>query len=324
MNKYLWKRIKYLLIGITGCLLVLIAWSFIEPYSLDRKVVVAEVPSLPQSWQGKQIAVIADFQIGMWLANTNTVQQAIRQIVIDRPAVALIAGDFVYKPGSNLTPELNQVIELVRPLVDAKIPTYAVLGNHDYGVKKITEPDGGGQQRANQIEQALEAIGIPVLQNEAIVLPNEDPVATEDFYLVGIGAYLPKQSQPLRAIAQVPDQAARFVLMHNPASFAELPAGTAPVAVAGHTHGGQIQIPFMPDWSWMTLVEDKPSWAWLSQIRGDIVRVSGWIPGYGNAENRLYINRGIGFSHLPIRFNCRPELTMFTLRAKAAPTNTVA
>lgn len=317
MNKYLWRRIQYLLIGITGCLLVLIAWCFIEPYFLDRKVVVAEVPSLPHSWQGKQIAVIADFQIGMWLANTNTVKQAIRQIVTDRPAATLIAGDFVYKPGSNLTPELNQVIELVRPLVDAKIPTYAVLGNHDYGVRKITQPDGGGQQRANQIEQALEAIGIPVLQNEAIALPNPDSSDEEEpLYLVGVGAYLPGQSRPLEAIAPIPHNAARFALMHNPASFADFPPDTAPIAVAGHTHGGQIRIPLMPEWSWMTLVEDQPGWTWISQIKGDSVRVSGWIPGYGNPGNHLYINRGIGFSYLPIRFNCSPELTVFALQAK--------
>lgn len=317
MNKHLWQRIKYLLLGVVGFLLALLVWAVIEPYYLDKDIVVAEIPSLPPSWQGKQIAVVADFQIGMWMANTRTAEQAIAQIVADRPAAAFIAGDFVYKPGANLTPELNQVTELVRPLIAAQIPTYAVLGNHDYGAKKLTEAGTAGEQRANQIQQKLAAIGIPVLQNEAIVLPNQDQTSEkEKLYLVGIGAYLPKQSQPLNAIAQVPDNAARFVLMHNPASFAELPSGTAPIAVAGHTHGGQIRIPFLPDWSWMTLVEDKPSWSWLSQIKGEIMRVSGWIPGYGNANNHLYINRGIGFSHLPIRFNCRPELTVFTLQAK--------
>ncbi|MEP0914426.1 metallophosphoesterase [Leptolyngbya sp. GB1-A1] len=313
MNKYLWRRIKYFLLALAGFLLALLVWGVIEPYSLDREVVTAEIPWLPQSWQGKKIAVVSDFQIGMWMANTRTIAQSIDQIIAERPAAALIAGDFVYKPGDSSTPELDQVIQLVRPLVAAQIPTYAVLGNHDYDAPT----EAAGQQRATRIQQALESIGIRVLQNEAIVLPNTEQ-ATENnrLYLVGIGAHLPKQSQPQQAIAQVSSTAARFVLMHNPASFAELPAGTAPIAVAGHTHGGQIRIPFLAEWSWMTLVEDQPSWSWLSQIRGDIVRVSGWIPGYGNAGNRLYINRGIGFSHLPIRFNCPPELTMFTLQAK--------
>lgn len=73
---------------------------------------------------------------------------------------------------------------------------------------------------------------------------------------------------------------------------------------------------FLPQWSWMTLIEDRPGWAWLSQIQGDTMRVSGWIPGYGNPGNHLYINRGIGFSHLPIRFNCPPELTILTLQTE--------
>lgn len=319
MNKGGWRRIKYVLFALFGSFLVLILWSLVEPYRLDQTVVDVEVPALPQTWQGKQIAVVADLQVGMWMANTRTIEQAIAQIMADRPAAALIAGDFVYRPGDNVNPELDRVVELLRPLVTAQIPTYAVLGNHDYGVKTLTQPDADAQQRASHIQQSLESVGIRVLQNEAIALPNASQTSeNERLFLVGIGAYLAKHSQPLQAIAQVPNNVARFVLMHNPASFAELPSGTAPVAVAGHTHGGQIRTPFMSDWSWMTLVEDKSSWSWLSQIKGDTVRVSGWIPGYGNANNRLYINRGIGFSHLPIRFNCRPELTMFTLQLQAS------
>jgi len=316
MKKRLWRRVKYSLLGVAGFLLALLIWSLVEPYHLDRENVTASIPNLPQAWQGKQIAVVADFQIGMWMANTKTVEQAIDQIIVDRPAAALLAGDFVYKPGESITTELDRVVELVRPLATAQIPTYAVLGNHDYRVKTLTQPDASAKQRATQVQQALESLGIRVLQNDAIALPNSDATdQNEILYLVGIGAYLPKQSHPVEAIAQVPDDAARFVLMHNPASFANLPADTAPIAVAGHTHGGQIKIPFLPGWSWMTFVEDKPSWSWISKIKGDIVRVSGWISGYGNEGNHLYINRGIGFSKLPIRFNCPPELTVFTMEA---------
>jgi predicted MPP superfamily phosphohydrolase len=51
---------------------------------------------------------------------------------------------------------------------------------------------------------------------------------------------------------------------------------------------------------------------WLSSEK---VKADGWIDGYGQAGNRLYVNRGIGFSSLPPRINCRPELTFFTLRS---------
>ena len=89
--------------------------------------------------------------------------------------------------------------------------------------------------------------------------------------------------------------------MHNPDVFAELPAGTAPLALAGHTHGGQVRLPFMPSWSWFALVTQ------------DAVHTDGWIDDYGAPGNRLYVNRGIGMSGLPVR-NCRPEVTLITLQ----------
>lgn len=48
-------------------------------------------------------------------------------------------------------------------------------------------------------------------------------------------------------------------------------------------------------------------------MRDDPVHADGWIDGYGKAGNRLYVNRGIGMSAVPIRINCPPELTIFTL-----------
>jgi uncharacterized protein len=204
----------------------------------------------------------------------------------------------------------------------SQIPTYAVLGNHDYA---SDNGDTDNRSRSNKLQDALEAIDVQVLENEAVALglpengeANRDGLTTTDqqdiLYLVGIGAHRPDEDQPVDAIEQVPSGAARLVLMHNPASFAELPPNTAPLAMAGHTHGGQIQIPFTPEWTWMSLLQDDSEWDWISQIQGDDVRVAGWIKGYGESGNRLYINRGIGFSLIPIRFNCPPEITRFTLR----------
>lgn len=94
--------------------------------------------------------------------------------------------------------------------------------------------------------------------------------------------------------------------MHNPASFERIAAGRAPIAFAAHTHGGQVRIPF------------TPKWTWLSWVRGERVHSDGWDPpSVGAPGNRLYINRGIGMSELPVCINCRPELTLFTLRRLA-------
>jgi len=127
-------------------------------------------------------------------------------------------------------------------------------------------------------------------------------------YLVGIGSHWPNEDKPAVALAEVPELAPRFVMMHHPESFTLFPANTAPVAVAGHTHGGQIRLPFTPKWSWLTFTKE------------DRVHVDGWIDGYGQQSNHLYVNRGIGFSILPIRINCPPEITLFTLRQARSST----
>ncbi len=113
-------------------------------------------------------------------------------------------------------------------------------------------------------------------------------------------------------LALVPRDAARVVLMHHPDSFEQLPAGTGPVAFAAHTHGGQVRLPLTPEWSWLTF------------IRGDKVHADWWVSGdYGASGNRRSVNHGIGFSYVPMRVNCPPELTRFTLRrvvsARPAP-----
>lgn len=150
------------------------------------------------------------------------------------------------------------------------------------------------------------------MKNEAVPLglPDENNAPKEaagksdsTLYLVGIGSHYAGNAKPEIALAQVPENAPRIIFMHNPDSFAEFPSDTAPLALAGHTHGGQVRIPFTEDWSWMALfIEDK-------------VQADGWIDNFGQTGNRLYVNRGIGFSTFPVRINCRPELTIFTLRS---------
>lgn len=302
------KTIRNILLGLLGLFGLLVVWGLIEPYVIDTEEEVAEIPNLPPAWEGQRVAVIGDWQIGMWLDNTLTIRRIVEQLIEERPALVLIIGDFIYGVRENPSEELNKAIEFVRPLPEAGIPTYAVLGNHDYAMKsKKAPPD---QKLAAKLYQALEAVGVQVLQNEAVVLApsgdrNQTPATTAiaaPLYLVGIGSHWPNNDKPAVALAQVPDGAPRLVMMHNPESFAAFPAGTAPVAVAGHTHGGQFRLPFTPEWSWLTFSKE------------DQVHADGWIDGYGQPGNDLYVNRGIGFSIIPLRINCPPEVTLFTLQ----------
>ena len=293
----------------------------VEPRLIDERRFDVRLEALPASWEGATVALFADLQVGMWLDNRSTIRRIVSRIVQARPAAALIGGDFVYEPteeagemeegveeleaedAADARALIGEAVALVRPIADAGIPTYAVPGNHDYAMQW---PDSLPLPWiADELEAALEAAGITVLRNEAVPLGSGTAAAPDMLYLVGIDAEYPRRAEPRRALAGVPAGAPRLVLMHNPATFLDLPAHTAPVAFAAHSYGGQVCIPFLPRWSWMTLASDEP------------IRADGWIdPSFGAAGNRLYVNRGIGFSLLPIRINCPPELTFLTLRAE--------
>lgn len=289
------RSAKYL--ALPGALLL---WSLLEPYIIDEQAYEVTLPGLPESWEGQRVAVIADLQIGMWLGNTSTVRRIVARVIKKRPALVLIAGDFVYLPGKDPKSTINKAVSLVRPLVEAGLPTYAVLGNHDY--KMPSERSSRDEALAEGVRTALEDASIQVLHNEAVSLTSPSKRASEPpLYLVGIGSRIPSEDRPEVALAQLPHNASRLVLMHHPKSFKAFPEGSAPLAVAGHTHGGQVRLPF------------SLARAWMSYSRENEVITDGWIHGYGKASNHLYVNRGIGFSVVPLRFNCPPELTLLTL-----------
>ena len=86
---------------------LLIIWSFIEPRILNTENEVAKITNLPSSWESKKVAQVTDFQIGLWGDNRGTARRSITKIIEERPALALISGDFLYHPGKNITVALG-------------------------------------------------------------------------------------------------------------------------------------------------------------------------------------------------------------------------
>ena len=293
-----------------GSGLAALAWGvLVEPRRLDVREETGGVPGLPSSWEGQRVALLADFQVGAPLSNVGTVRQAVQRVVEARPAVALLAGDYVYRLARDPDGIADRAAELLAPLPGAGIPTYAVLGNHDYG--DVPRWQKWRRRRlARGVRQSLEDAGIRVLVDEAVPLPPPAPGQNGEppLYLVGLA---PKQRgtvRPSAALEHLPDGAPRIVLMHDPLALGRLPPGAAPLALAGHTHGGQIRAPFRPDWTLARLRKPWPEYE------------DGWVPGVGAPGNHLYVNRGLGFSLLPIRFGCPPELTLLRLRGEGTDT----
>jgi hypothetical protein len=277
-------------------LLLLLYGTTIEPrLLLDTEPHQVEVPDLPAEWDGQTIALIADLQVGMWWGNTGMVRKAVRKIIETRPALVVIAGDFVYSPDSAV---VREAVSLVQPLAEAGLSTVAVLGNHDYSLSQ--DRGNPAEEIASYLEAQLEQVGIKVLQNEALSVAA--PGGGPPLYVVGIDSEWADHSRPGEALAGLPEDAARVVVMHNPITYRALPAAAAPLAMAGHTHAGQIRL------------KGLPSQSWLDIARPHEVIAEGWAAdSIGAPGNRLYVNRGIGFSIVPVRIWCMPELTLFTL-----------
>ena len=159
----------------------------------------------------------------------------------------------------------------------ARLGSYAVLGNHDYLVGR------------ELVTRALDRMGIRVLCNESIPIPDEDRV-----YLTGLDSFF--YGDPDRHIfARTPDHARHITLVHEPDAFAQLTDPRMSLQVSGHTHGGQIRAPYVG-----ALL--LPKWGRLYQ--------QGL---YSRDQNWLYVNRGIGTLKPHVRYHCRPEITVFEI-----------
>lgn len=274
-------------------LVVVLVWGLgVEPRLIDRRPLDGAITGLPAAWEGAEVAFLSDFQVGIWLDNLGTARRMVARVVEERPDLVLLGGDYVYSATPDPARQVSVVVDLFRPLTEAGLPTYAVLGNHDV-------EQGAG----DLLERELGAIGIPVLANESVPLPAPGDPGAPPLHLVAVGPHVPGRDDPVQALSAVPAGAPRLVLMHNPDTFPAFPAHTAPLALAGHTHGGQIRVPFTPEWSYLALVQEGE------------VTADGFIDDYGQPGNQLYVTRGVGMSVVPIRLFCLPELTVFTLHA---------
>ncbi len=270
--------------------------TVIEPrFLLDAAEVEAEIPALPSGWEGRTVALLSDFQVGMWGGNDGMAEKAVDEAIARGVSAALFAGDFVYTPDSS---EVDRAVGIVRVFRDAGIPFIAVLGNHDYSLMKQTsEVD---QATLLYLTSQLKDAGATILENQATPLVQ----GGDTLWVAGVGSVWAGKSDPAAALGGLPPEAPRLVLMHNPESYREIPSGEAPLALAGHTHGGQIRI--LPG----------RSESWLDIVREGETVADGWAAdSIGAPGNRMYVTRGIGFSALPVRINCRPELTLVTLRS---------
>ncbi|MBI3653427.1 MAG: metallophosphoesterase [Acidobacteria bacterium] len=195
--------------------------------------------------------------------------QMIAILKAEKPDLIVITGDQI----SDLSgyDGCRQVLQQLH----APLGVWVVPGNHD-----------NWYRIAKQKEFYAEA--------GAKFLKNESGKVRDDVWIIGLDDAMTGTPDIKAALKGVPENAYKIGLFHAPAYF-DVAAGKCDVVFAGHTHGGQIRVPFL-----------KPFW--LPKACGDYV--AGW---YERAGSKLYVSRGIGTSIVSVRFNCRPEIAIITL-----------
>jgi hypothetical protein len=250
-----------------------------EPARLRVREVELAPPAWPASLDGIRVAAVSDLHAGAPWMRERGVERVARAVRDSAPDLVALLGDFV-DPGVAGARELAPfgVAERLAGL-RAPLGTFAVLGNHDWG---HTGP---------RMRRALADAGVPVLENEAVRV-------REDLWVVGLADASTRVPDPATAFAGVPDGPAVLCLVHDPDVFPAVPARAA-LTLAGHTHGGQVNLPVLRKLAVTSRHGDR-------YLAGHVVE----------GGRHLYVSRGIGTSRLPIRLRSPSELLVLRLRAR--------
>lgn len=278
------KRRKFLknsLYGLAGASLLsgLYAWQ-IEPFWLEFVRLKMPVKNLPGKLNSKTLMQISDIHVGNRFDYQYIIESFKKAQQLD-PDFVVYTGDYV-----NYENEIqhSQLDEVLKYLVKGKLGTLGILGNHDYG------KDWAEQQVANKITTQLEDAGVKVLLNAETEI--------EGLNIIGLDDYWALNFNPEKVLKNYKPNKANIVLCHNP-DVCDLDVwnGYQGWILSGHTHGGQCKPPFL----------NPP----ILPVKNERYN-AGKINLYDGRT--LYINRALG--HLwQVRFNVRPEITVFELEA---------
>lgn len=257
----------------------LYSWK-LEPSWVEFVIHEMPINNLPDHLIGKTLMQISDLHIGDDFDYGYIIDSFIKSQNFE-PDFVVYTGDYVSYINERQFKQLDQVLEHT---VRGKLGTLGILGNHDYG------HEWAEQDVADQITSQLEHAGIQVLLNESSELHGLNFIGLEDFWSKN---FYPKE------IMKAYDTSKAFItLCHNPdacdLSFWDQHNYSSWI-LSGHTHGGQCKPPFLP-----------PPVIPVKNKRYSTGEIS------LTADRKLYINRAIG--HMwPLRFNVRPEITIFNL-----------
>ncbi len=258
-------------------LTALYTWR-VEPHWLE--IVYRDLPiaNLPPSLAGKRLVQLSDLHIGPQV-DDDYIIGTFRRVAEIQPDLVVHTGDLITHRDARTIEQARRVLE---HFPRGRLGTAAILGNHDYG-------RGWSDQRvAAEVERVLREAGAVVLRNTHVNFAGLELIGTDDLWAGRLSLNTARHTLDPRQPA--------LMLCHNP-DACDLAGweGYHGWILSGHTHGGQCKPPFLPPP--LLPVRNKRYTSGEFSLSGDRL---------------LYINRGVGHL-LRVRFNVRPEVTVFRL-----------
>ena len=283
----------------------LYAWQ-VEPHWVEIVREPMPLEHLGDHLVGKTLLQLSDIHVGPRVDSSYLIRE-LRRAQELAPDFVAITGDFVsYRTAR----EYGELARVLAHLPRGRLATVAALGNHDYGF--------GWRELdvADRVASVVADAGAIVLRNQALVTGGLQFVGLGDLWSPEFGPFGERARGHMThpgsdtagdmtagqadgadaTLTRLAPNQPTIILAHNP-DAQDLPIwdGVRAWVLAGHTHGGQVKPPFLP----------PP----VLPVRNKRYTAGKFDVGPGRT---LYINRGLG--HLiQLRFNVRPEMTLFTL-----------
>jgi hypothetical protein len=262
---------------VTGGAAGLYSWK-VEPHWLEIVHRRLPVAFLPARLAGRRLVQISDVHVGLRV-DDDYVLSTFARVADLQPDIVVLTGDFM----SHHPAVFQQLRRVYARCPRGRMATIGILGNHDYG------PNWSHLEMAQQVVDTVRPFGVRMLRNETCEVEGLQFAGFEDLWA--------HRFEPGRVLARLDPRRAAIALSHNPDTVdAPVWDGFEGWILSGHTHGGQCKPPFLP----------PP----LLPVRNRRYTAGEFeLPG----NRRLYISRGVGHL-LEVRFNVRPEVTVFELR----------
>lgn len=256
-----------------------------EARSLTVRRQTVRLADWPEAHDNLRIAVVADLHLYPGILDGPLLTGVFATLATEQPDLIFLLGDFVNYRGPFALPALPEITRVLRRF-RAPHGVFAVPGNHDTYLL-----DHG-------LRQAIRDAGVILLENHGV----RRQIHGEELRLAGVGDYTTAGSDVIRAARNFPPDAPFLLLSHNP-KLHDLPRedNPAPLAFSGHTHGGQIRLP------------------WIGARYLPWRKPHLYDPGlHRRADDgrQLLLSSGVGTSTIPIRFLSPPEIVIVTLRGK--------